>query len=164
MPLAPLFRLAALTSLIAAPAVAIAKAPAADLDAFLRALPATGGTDRVFLAPPAALQASLGIDATALRQADPGVACDPAATAPVMLQTALGKAGRVDTLCLPNGTSQGILTLDDGRRFVTNCGHAGWRATADLTVGDKHTHLSTEPDAPPRAPTHACSGWSKQPQ
>lgn len=146
-----------------ATAVAPGKAMPADLDAFVHALPATGGTDRAFLAPPAPLQARLGLDAAMLRQADPGVACDPAAKAPVMMESTLGRVGQLNIVCLPNGTSQGILTLAEGGSYMTTCGHAGWRATVDLTVGDQHTRLSTEPDAPARAPTHACSGWTKLP-
>lgn len=149
-----------------ATAVAPGKAMPADLDAFVHALPAAGGTDRVFLAPPAPLQARLGLDAAMLRQADPGVVCDPAAKAPVMMESALGRVGQLNIVCLPNGTSQGILTLAEGGTWMTTCGHAGLRltATADVTVGDRHTHLSTEPDVPARGPTHACSGWTKLPR
>lgn len=164
------FRLLALPLALSFTGFAMAVAPGeaapADLDAFVRALPARGGTDRVFLAPPAALQARLGLDPATLRQADPGVVCDPAAAAPVMLQSALGRVGQLNIVCLPNGTSQGILTLDDGSNYMTTCGHAGIRVTAsaDLTVGDRHMHVSTEPDVPDRAPTHACSGWVKLPR
>lgn len=149
-----------------ATAVAPAKATSADLDAFVHALPATGGTDRVFLAPPVALQARLGLDAATLRQVDPGVACDPAAVAAAMLQVELGRVGQLNLVCMPNGTSQGILMLAGGGTYITTCGHAGVRlvVSADVTVGDRHAHLSTEPDVPAREPTHACSGWMKQPR
>ena len=166
----PTFRLLALPLALSFTGFALAVVPGgatpADVDAFVHALPPTGGTDRVFLAPSPALQAKLGLDAATLRQADPGVACDPAAKAPVMMQAALGRVGQLSTLCLPNGTSMGTLTLDDGATWITHCGHAGVRltATADVTVGDKHTHFSTEPDVPARAPTHACSGWVRQPR
>ena len=146
-------------------AIAPGQATPADLDAFVHALPATGGTDRVFLAPSAPLQARLGLDAATLRQVDPGLVCDPAAKAPVMMESTLGRVGQLNIVCLPHGTSQGILTLADGGTYMTTCGHAGLRltASADVTVGDRHMHLSTEPDVSARVPTHACGGWMKVP-
>ncbi len=168
MSIARIAALGALSLVVGMPgpaAATTAKASPADLDDFVRALPARGSHDVVFMAPPAALMARLGVDAATLRKADPGIACDPAGKTPVLVQSTLGRVGQLQTVCLPNGTSQGLLTLDAGDTFITTCGHAGWQATVsiDATVGDTHLHASTDP-APARAPTHACNGWTKVPR
>ena len=150
----------------AAWATPAAKATPADLAAFVKALPATGETDRVFLAPTPDLQARLGIDPAALRTVDPGLACDPADKTPLMVTATLGRAGSVQTLCTPGGASVSFLTLADGSSWSANCGSAGLQlhASADLTVGEHSVHASTDSPASARAPSHACKGWVKQPR
>ena len=148
---------------LALPSWAAPAAPA-DLEAFVRALPATGANDRVFLDLPPELQARLGIDPAALRRIDPGLACDPGAATRATPEATLGRAGHVQTACMPGGYGVGVLTLPDGRTWSTTCGESGLRvrAWADVTVGEHSLHASTESPAPTRVPTHACTGWTKQ--
>lgn len=149
----------------AAWAAPTAKAAPADLDAFVKTLPAPGH-DRVFLALPADLEARLAIDPAVVRAIDPGVACDPESKSLNMSEASLGLVAHVQTTCTPDGHSNSLLTLPDGNAFVTICGPAtGLRVTAtvDVTVGDKSLHASTQAPAPARAPAHDCTGWTKLP-
>jgi hypothetical protein len=150
----------------AAPATPAAKAAPADLAAFVKALPTTGAHDRVFLAPSPELASRLGIDLSVLRTIDPGLACDPDAKTPNAPAATLGRAATVQTICTPDGTSMGILVMADGTTYYTTCGESGLRvhAWADVTVGEHALHASTGPAAPAHAPTHACTGWAKQPR
>ena len=164
---APLLMLALATSgMVPVSATPAAKAAPADLDAFVKTLPPTGAHDRVFLAPPPELQSRLGIDPAVLRTIDPGLACDPDAKTPNMPAATLGRAGTVQTICTPGGASMGVLTLADGTSYFTTCGESGLRvhAWADVTMGDHTLHASTQSPAPVRGPTHACTGWAKQPR
>jgi len=164
---APLLVLALSTLwLSAASATPAAKAAPADLAAFVKTLPATGAHDRAFLAPSPELQSRLGIDPAVLRTIDPGLACDPDAKTPNMPAATLGRAGTVQTICTPGGTSMGVLVMADGTTYYTTCGESGGRvhAWADITVGEHSMHASTQSPAPAHAPTHACTGWAKQPR
>ena len=164
-------RLARLACLLAAlaPVVAstapTAKAPPADLEAFVKTLPAPGH-DRVFLALPADLETRLAIDPAIVRAVDPGVACDPASKSLNMSEASLGLVAHVQTTCTPDGHSNSLLTLPDGNAFVTICGPATGlhvTATLDVTVGDKSLHASSQPPMPAREPAHDCTGWTKIP-
>ena len=150
----------------AASAAPTAKAAPADLDAFVKTLPAPG-RDRVFLALPSALETRLAIDPAVVRAIDPGVACDPASSTLNMSEATLGLAAHVQTTCTPNGLSNSLMTLPDGAAFVTICGPGtGVRVNAhvDVTVGDKSLHASTQSPTPAREPAHDCTGWTKLPR
>lgn len=142
-----------------------AKAAPADLEAFVKTLPAPGH-DRAFLALPADLETRLAIDPAIVRAVDPGMACDPGSKTLNMSEASLGLVAHVQTTCTPDGHGNSLLTLPDGSAFVTICGpatglHAS--ATVDVTVGGKSLHASTRPPAPARAPAHDCTGWTKLP-
>ena len=159
--------LACLVTLLhgAAGAAPAPRATPADLQAFVKALPAPG-RDRVFLAPDPALQARLAIDPAKLRGIDPGIACDPAASLPASFETALGTAGNVTTTCTPDGRSQGLLTLADDSVFLTICGKAAGmrlRGSVDVSVGGHSMHASTDPAPTAREPAHDCTGWTRIP-
>jgi hypothetical protein len=170
MPTQRLVRLLACLFVALAPVAAstapAAKAPPADLDAFVKTLPPPG-RDRVFLALPAELETRLAIDPAVVRAVDPGVACDPASKSLNMAEASLGLVAHVQTTCTPDGLSNSLLTLPDGNAFVTICGPAtGLRVTAtvDVTVGDKSLHASTQSPTPAREPAHDCTGWTKLPR
>ena len=156
--------LAALLPLAATTAPAVKIVPA-DLDAFVKTLPAPG-RDRVFLALPPELEARLAIDPAVVRAIDPGVACDPDSKSLNTSEADLGHVAHVQTTCTPDGHGNSLLTMPDGNVFVTICGPAtGVRVTAtlDVTVGDKSLHASTQPPTPARAPARDCTGWTKLP-
>jgi hypothetical protein len=149
---------------LATPAAPTKAAPA-DIEAFVKTLPAPGH-DRVFLALPADLETRLAIDPAVVRAVDPGVACDPDSKTLNMSEASLGLVAHVQTTCTPDGHSNSLLTLPDGNVFATICGPAtGLRvsATVDVAVGDKSLHASTRSPAPARAPAHDCTGWTKLP-
>ncbi len=134
------------------------------------AMPRGGSTSaptQPFLVLPPELVARLHVRAADLAAVDPGVACDAAPPAMKQASVQLGAAGSLQTICLPDGHSQGVLALADGSSYITQCSGPGAglvRGSLSVTVGDHTLQASTGPDhdATP-APTHACSGWMKLP-
>jgi hypothetical protein len=140
----------------------IKKAPANDMDAFVKALPPPGANDRVFLALDPALEARLAIAPSVVRAIDPGIACDPSAATPGRPAATLGRAGSVRVICMLNGRSEGVMTLRDGTTYLTICGNA-LQASASLTIGNQTLNFFTESPKTSGELTHSCSGWTKVP-
>ncbi len=142
------------------------KASPADVEAFVKALPAPGSHDRAFLAVPAALMARLAIAPATIHAIDPGLACDPASRTLGAFQAELGSIGQLQMLCTPDGRSHGTITLQNGASYETICGDAlsaTLTANLDVHVGEHSWHASTDSAPPTREPAHSCTGWVKLP-
>ncbi len=142
------------------------KAAPADVDAFVKALPAPGAHDRAFLAVPAALLARLAIAPAALSAIDPGHACASSSGSVTLSQAALGTLGHIEMLCTPDGHGQATIRLENGVSYMTTCGdRASFRLTANLDVhaGDRAWHGSADTAAPASELSHSCTGWTKVP-